>query len=106
MKILTKEIIREFEKTGRQETTPIEDKICVVKIFNPAGDGTWYLTEFDEAQGEFFGLVDIHGELEWGYSSLEEMQAIKGPLGIGLERDLYGNFPKKFSEIKALDGRL
>lgn len=106
MKLLTKEIIREFEKVGHQETTPIEDKICIVKFFNPAGDGTWYMTEFEEQEGRFFGVVDMNGELEWGYSSLDEMQAIKGPLGIGIERDMYGGYPRKISTIRALEGRI
>ncbi len=35
---------------------------------------------------------------EWGYTSLDELEAYKGPLGIGIERDLYWK-EKKASEV-------
>lgn len=35
-----------------------------------------------------FGLCYIF-EPEWGYVSLSELEGVNGPLGIGLERDLY-----------------
>ena len=45
----------------------------------------------------FFGVVRGF-ELEWGYFALEELQSVRGPLGLAIERDLYWT-PKKWSEI-------
>jgi len=35
-----------------------------------------------------FGLCDL-GCPELGYASLNEMQAVRGPFGLGIERDLH-----------------
>lgn len=35
-----------------------------------------------------FGLVDGH-EREFGYFSLDELLAMRGPMGLRIERDLY-----------------
>ena len=49
MKLFTKEIekklIKNFEINKGKEQT-VEHK-AVVKLFNPTGLGTWYLTEYD-----------------------------------------------------------
>jgi len=64
--------------------------------FTPWSNWTWYATEFD-GKDTFFGyVVGIYPE--WGYFSLSELQSIKGPWGLGVERDLYFK-PKPFSEV-------
>ena len=69
----------------------------VVKLFNPCGAGTWLVTELDtEDTSVAFGLADLgFGSPEVGSFSLEELEAFKGPFGLGIERDLY--FEGKFS---------
>ena len=60
----------------------------VVKLFDPAGAATWLLTEIE---GDIaFGLCDLGmGSPELGSVSINELEAITGPLGIGIERDRY-----------------
>jgi len=92
MKLLTKQIIDEFRKTGSQEN--IKDPKVIVKFFNPSGAGTWYATEYNEKDKIFFGYVSIFGDHndEWGNFSLEELEDFKGSFGLGIERDLhFGN---------------
>lgn len=96
MKLLTKEIIAKFEKTGRQEDTT--NPLIILKIFNPAGGETWYMTEYDPENKEFYGYITGSWTDEWGYSSLEKMEAVKGPIGIGLERDRYFGY-KRFEDV-------
>ena len=45
-----------------------------------------------------FGLVDIgFGDPEWGYISLNELEALDVGLGLGIERDmLFGAFELHF----------
>lgn len=68
-----------------------------VKLFNPAGIGTWYLSELDPETNIAFGLCDLL-EPEMGYVSIDELQEMKLPYGLGIERDLY-YIPKEFSDI-------
>ena len=103
MELLTKEIREKFKQVGSQDGKDGE-AICVVKFFDPTGSWTWYATEFD-GKDTFFGLVDGF-ELEWGTFSLAELKSVKSGFGLGIERDLYGGYPKKLNEVSALKGRL
>ncbi|TGW07031.1 DUF2958 domain-containing protein [Mesorhizobium sp. M2D.F.Ca.ET.145.01.1.1] len=65
------------------------DHVPVVKLFNPVGAATWLLTELDADGDTLFGLCDLgFGFPELGSVSLAELQTVKGPLGLGVERDL------------------
>ena len=57
-----------------------------VKLFNPTGIGTWYLSELDPERNVAFGLCCLH-ENELGYVSIDELQEFRGALGLGIERD-------------------
>ena len=79
------------------ETEGQPDPNVIVKFFVPWGSWTWYVTEGSpedlETEGDqkdfrFFGLVDGH-EKELGYFVLSELQGIRGPGGLTIERDLY-----------------
>ena len=89
MKLMTKTLEERFAQVGVQEH--IAGPIIVAKFFNPCGAGTWYATEYDPGQRIFFGYVSIFGDHndEWGSFSLDELEAYRGPFGIGIERDLY-----------------
>jgi len=88
MKLLTKELLKQFEKIGNQEN--VKDPVVVAKFFNPTGAGTWYATEYYPQTQEFFGFVSIFGDHndEWGYFSLSELESYRGKFGLGIERDL------------------
>ena len=72
------------------------DPIAYVKLFTPDSSWTWYVTEYDPEERLCFGLVIGH-ERELGYFSLEELEEVKGPLGLKIERDLHWE-PKPFSQ--------
>ena len=61
---------------------------AVVKLFNPGGIGTWYLSELDPETNVAFGLCCLY-EKELGYVSLDELKKVKGMFGLGIERDAY-----------------
>ena len=69
-----------------------------VKLFNPTGVGTWYLSELDPETNIAFGLCEIH-EKELGYVSLDELSEFKGQFGLGIERDKYFT-PKTLGECR------
>lgn len=102
MKLMTPELEAEFAKVGRQEDK--WDPLVVAKFFNPCGAQTWYATEYDPETHICFGFVTL-GDAEcseWGYFSLDELQDIEGPIGLGIERDLHCGIRKasSYSEIK------
>lgn len=70
------------------------DHVPVVKFFNPFGAGVWLATELDDDGDIMFGLADI-GCPELGSWSLSELETIRLPFGMGIERDLLftGDFP-------------
>ena len=64
------------------------DPIPVVRFFNPVGQATWLATEID-LDGVMFGLADLgFGCPELGSFALDEMEAIRLPFGLGIERDI------------------
>lgn len=64
-----------------------EDAIAHVKFFTPWTRWTWYASEYDPEERLCFGVVVGH-ERELGYFSLDELEAIRGPGGLRIERDL------------------
>ena len=87
MKLLTKELKKRFKKVGDQSNE--SNPIVIAKLFNPCGGGTWYLTEYDPKTRIAFGYVTGLAENEWGSISIQEMEELKLPFGLGIERDLY-----------------
>jgi hypothetical protein len=75
-----------------------EAAIVHVKYFTPWSNWTWYGTEYDPEDRTFFGLVKGF-ETELGYFSLTELEEIRGPFGLRIERDQYFT-PKTVAECR------
>ncbi len=92
--------------TVEQET----DHVPVTKLFNPCGAATWLITEMMDDGDTLFGLCDLgFGSPELGYDSLAEIESVKNPLGLGMERDLYfeAAFPLSvYTEAARIAGRI
>jgi hypothetical protein len=88
MKLMTKEILKAFKAQGYCDGKPAEEVKVIAKFFNPCGSGTWYCTEYNPQDRVFFGLCCID-EAELGYVSLDELESLRLPLGLKIERDLY-----------------
>ena len=98
MKLMTKALAKRFAQVGSQEN--VKDPMIIAKFFNPTGAGTWYATEYHPEDRLFFGYVSIFGDYcdEWGYFSLEELEAYTGRFGLGIERDLFWS-ERRASEV-------
>jgi hypothetical protein len=59
-----------------------------LKWFTPDADWTWYVTELDPDKGICYGVVSGL-ETEWGTFTLQEVQQVRGSLGLPVERDLH-----------------
>lgn len=62
----------------------------VVKLFTSDANATWLISEVDpDDPDRLFGLCDLGlGSPELGYVSLAKLNAVRGPLGLPIERDL------------------
>ena len=86
------------------------DPLPVVKLFTPDAHATWLLAELDPDDGDTaFGLCDLGmGMPELGYVRLSDLQSIRGPMNLPVERDLHFT-PAPISEVlrlAGLEGRL
>jgi len=105
MKLLPKEVCEQLPPLYAQDGKGGK-AIAYVKFFAPdTGSWTWWITEagpVTDAQGhvidyQMFGLVQGHCK-ELGYVSLNELEEVRGPMGLPVERDLYFE-PKPLAEI-------
>lgn len=83
MELLTEEIIKAFQAHPLYSQDEIEDPEVLVKYFNPAGAGTWYIIEASRRDEDWlmFGLCCI-SEPEFGYVLLSQLQEIRIPTKI------------------------
>jgi hypothetical protein len=67
------------------------DHFPVLKLFTSDAGATWLISEVDpDDPDRLFGLCDLGlGFPELGYVSLAELSALKGPLGLPVERDVH-----------------
>lgn len=97
-KLLTQEIRKKLPPLSSQDGLGGK-AVAHVKFFLPGTGWNWHASE-GSAEGDdfiFFGLVEGHCR-ELGLFSLRELESVRGPLGLPIERDLYWT-PKMLEEI-------
>ena len=95
MKLITKEIEKKFEEFPlySQDGKGLNAEV-LVKFFNPTGVGTWYITEankLEDGDYEMFGYCHLGDDenAEFGNVLLSDLEDIKLPYGLKIERDMY-----------------
>lgn len=83
------------------------DPVPVVKLFTPDANATWLLTEINPDNPDIaFGLCDLGlGCPELGSVSLREIERLRGPLGLPVERDQHYGETRRLSEIAKMARR-
>jgi hypothetical protein len=87
MELLTQELRARLPPLYSQEAE--EEPMVYAKFFLPGTGWTWYVTEGGEQDGDFlfFGFV-VGLDSEFGYFLLSELESVRSPLGLEVERDL------------------
>lgn len=103
MKLMTKTIEKKFEKYPlySQDGKGKEAEV-IVKYFNPSGVGTWLITEANKMENgdyEMYGYIELGYEWEWGYVLLSQLENIRLPYGLKIERDMYCGSNKKVKDL-------
>jgi len=90
MMLITKEIARKLPTLYANEEKSAVDIKVPLKLFNPCGAATWFITEMDPETGLMFGWCDLgFGCPELGYVSMDEIKSVKLPFGLAIERDKF-----------------
>jgi len=104
MKLLTEEIRKKLPPLYSQDGKGGKG-IAYLKLFTPDSGFSWWITEGSPIKDESGAEIDFHlfglvqGQCkELGYVSLKELEEIRGPMGLPIERDLYWQ-PKTLEEI-------
>ena len=101
MKLLTKAIIKQTPAIGATSELPAEQVKVRAKFFTPWTGWTWYMTELEPETGLAFGYAHNSSDpqgAELGYFSLTELESLRGPFGLKIERDLHFG-PKTLAEV-------
>ena len=89
------ELRTQLPKLYAQEQS--SDPLVYVKFFLPFTEWHWYATEFDGKDTFFVWVYGSYPEL--GYFSLSELESVRGPYGLPIERDS-GFTPTPLSTVK------
>lgn len=89
MKLLTKTQRLKLIANGKASAMRETDHFPVVKLFTPDANATWLLSEIRADDPDIaFGLCDLGlGEPELGYVRLAELERLRGPFRLPVERD-------------------
>jgi len=97
MRLLSQELRQSLPELRAQESN--SDPIVHAKFFTPDSNWTWFVTEGSPEGDDFIFFGYVCGfEQEWGYFSLNELESVRGPMRLSIERDLYFK-PAPMSEI-------
>ena len=104
MKLLPCKIRERLPKLGEQDGKGGK-AVAYAKCFTPSSSWSWYITEGSPVRNKdnepvdyiLFGLVEGQCK-ELGYFRLSELESVRGPMGLPIERDLYWR-PRTLEEI-------
>lgn len=94
MKLFTKEILKKLPKYGELAEKSMDEITVQVKLFDCAGNFTWYIYEYDPETGLAMACVS-GSEVELGSVYIPEIQRV---LGWRLERDLHFS-PRNLKDV-------
>ena len=95
MKLLTKKI--KEQATKQYDDGSDMEQMVVAKYFDPMGSWKWFLMNMHKDEDYCWGIVKGH-EVEMGSFSMKELESIKLPFGLKIERDTLFE-PMKASEV-------
>ena len=88
-KMMTKAILDKIPAIYATENQSNTERKAYVKFFNPMGAQSWYGIEYNPETREFFGYVTGSFENEFGYFRLDELEDLRLPMGLRIERDIH-----------------
>lgn len=84
--LISKELIEKLKIPKLYETEEFSNPICQLKLFTPDSIWEWYIIEISIDKDICYGYIKGF-ESELGYFSLNELNEIRGNLGLKVEID-------------------
>ena len=78
---------RDIRKSDRLPVEAPPEPVALIKLFDPTGAWTWYITAYDPETRTAWGMVDGF-ERECGSIYMPELINFRGRFGLQIERDL------------------
>tara|TARA_S200002703_G_scaffold67979_2_gene59117 strand:- start:323 stop:652 length:330 start_codon:yes stop_codon:yes gene_type:complete len=89
MQLYTESQKKQLNKNWEIENRTGNMQKAVIKLFNPSGIGTWYITSMTEDETIAYGVCSIQ-EVEIGSIDMTQLKRIKiPPLNLPIERDIH-----------------
>lgn len=91
MKLITAGLEEKFIAQGYTDGRDPGKVKVIAKFFCPWGPATWFAVEYSPEDRICFGYANLGDDwcAELGYFSIDELESLKGPFGLRIERDLY-----------------
>ncbi len=87
MKLLTEQHKKQLRENYERRVKFDKPSPAVVKLFNPSGAGSWYVSELAPDNDTAYGVAHIT-DSEFGMFSIKELENIKfPPFNLPVERD-------------------
>ncbi len=105
MRLITKKALAALIRNGEESArNPDHDPYPVIKLFTPDANATWLISEADPADPDLlWGLCDPGlGYPELGSVRLAEIEAIRGAVGLPVERDVFFKADRPISHYASL----
>ncbi|GLS28404.1 Protein of unknown function [Mesorhizobium albiziae] len=105
MQLITEEVLKILLANGlKSACDPDHDPYPVIKLFTPDANATWLISEAHPGEPDIlFGLCDLGlGFPELGSVRLSEIEAIRGAIGLPVERDIHFKAERPISEYARL----
>lgn len=83
MKLFTKEILKKLPGLDESADWGLDKLTVHLKLFNPAGVGTWYIYAYDPADKMAMAFVNLDDP----DMSDVELEGLSLPMGLSIERD-------------------
>ena len=100
--LITKSVLKATPPLYSTQHMKPEEVRIRCKFFTPWSGWTWYMTEYDPENRLAFGWA-INSAMpecaELGYFSLDEMEAVTGPFGLKIERDIHYSEGKFLADV-------
>jgi hypothetical protein len=78
------------QRRGENETRALDQLLVFARLFTPDADWVLWVADYDAPNRRLFGYALLNGDLpmaEWGWQRLDDLQALRGRMGLPMERD-------------------
>lgn len=98
MELILQSVLKKLPPLYSTKNTS-SDKVKVpIHLFSPWGSFDCYIFEYDPAERVARAFIKMGGQEEIGLVSIDELESVRGPLGLKIERSVHWDANTKLSK--------